>query len=121
MPTLKNILAQQATIPMNLEKSIPVLPKLSQVMAQMAMALPVDPVLPDIPIPMMEAVPTFPTTNGFAQVIKGFEDALPVGVPKVSEGLQVFGMGGYRPIEEKKEAAKPARRVMGGGYRSITT
>jgi len=27
-------------------------------------------------------------------------------------------MGGYRPIEEKKEV-KPARRIMGGGYRSI--
>jgi len=119
MPTLKNILAQQVTIPLNIERSIPALPKVSQVMTQLAATIPLgDLTLPEIPM-MAGAVPTFPAANGFAQVIKGFEDALPVGVPKVSEGLQIFSTGGYRPVEEKKENAKPARRVMGGGYRSI--
>ena len=118
MPTLKTILAKQVTIPMNIEKSMPALPKVSQFMTQLAATVPLgDIVLPEIPM-LTEAVPTFPAAAGFAQVIKGFEDALPVGVPKVSEGLQAFTMGGYRPIEEKKEV-KPARRVMGGGYRSI--
>jgi len=120
MPTLKNILAQQVTIPMNLEKSIPALPKVSSLMTQLAATVPLgDIALPEIPM-MAGAVPTFPAANGITQVIKGIEDALPVGVPKVSEGLQAFAMGGYRPIEEKKEAAKPARRIMGGGYRSMT-
>ena len=118
MPTLKTILAKQATIPMNIEKSIPVLPKISQVMTQLATTVPLgDIVLPEIPM-VTEAVPTFPAAAGFAQVIKGIEDALPAGVPKVSEGLQAFTMGGYRPIEEKKEV-KLNRRIMGGGYRSI--
>ena len=117
MPTLKTVLIRQAAMPMNFEKSLPVLPKVSQFMTQIAAALPVDPVLPEVP--MMEAVPAFPTTNGFAQVIKGIEDALPVGVPKLSENLQAFTAGGYRPIEEKK-VPKAAYRVMGGGYRSMS-
>jgi len=118
MPTLKNILAKQATIPMNIESSIPMLPKVSQVMSQLAATMPLgDIMLPEIPM-VTEAIPTFPAAAGITQVIKGIEDALPAGVPKVSEGLQAFTMGGYRPIEEKKEA-KPNRRVMGGGYRSI--
>ena len=119
MPTLKNILARQTAIPMNIEKSMPVLPKVSQLMTQLAATVPLgDIMLPEIP--MVEAVPTFLPVEGFAQVIKGFEDALPVGIPKVSEGLQAITMGGYRPIEEKKEAPKQGRRVMGGGYRSIS-
>ena len=118
MPTLKSILAKQVTIPLNIEKSIPVLPKVSQVMSQLAATIPLgDVVLPEIPM-VTEAVPTFPAAAGITQVIKGIEDALPAGIPKISEGMQAFTMGGYRPIEEKKEA-KPNRRVMGGGYRSI--
>ena len=119
MPTLKSILTRQATIPMNIEKSIPVLPKVSSIMAQLAATVPLgDIMLPEIP--MVEAVPTFPPIEGFTQVIKGFEEALPVGVPKLSESLQAITIGGYRPIEERKEAPKQGRRIMGGGYRSIS-
>jgi len=120
MPTLKNVLAKQAIIPMNIEKSIPMLPKVSSFMTQLAATVPLgDIALPELPVGV-GAVPAFPAANGFTQVIKGIEDALPAGVPKVSEGLQSFAMGGYRPIEEKK-AVVPAHRVMGGGYRSIAT
>jgi len=118
MPTLKAILNRQAAIPANFEKSIPGLPKMSQVMTQIAAALPVDPMLPEVPVGA-EAI-TRPPVTGFTQVIKGVEDVLPEGVPKISESIQLLATGGYRPIEEKKEAAKPARRVMGGGYRSIS-
>lgn len=120
MPTLKNILTRQAAIPMNFELSVPALPKISPLMAQLAATMPLGDIpLPEIPM-VTEAVPTFPAAGDFAQVIKGFEDAMPVGLPKVSEGIQAFTMGGYRPIEEKKEPVKLTRRVMGGGYRSIS-
>jgi len=119
MPTLKNVLVRQAAIPMNFEKSIPVLPKVSPIMAQLAAAIPLgDIMLPEIPI-VTEAVPMFPAAGDFAQIVKGFEDALPAGTPKLSEGIQSLTMGGYRPIEEKKEVAKPVHRIMGSGYRSI--
>ena len=118
MPSLKNILAMQAVVPMNSEKTMPALPKVSQVMTQLAAALPVDPMLPEIPVAAGVFPAGFPT-EGFTQVVKGIEDALPTGIPKVSENLMAITGGGYRPIEEKKEPTKPARRILGGGYRSI--
>jgi len=118
MPTLKNILVRQTTVPMNIEKSMPALPKVSQIMTQVAAALPVDPMLPEIPV-VAEAIPGAPA-EAFTQVIKGLEEALPGGAPKLSESIQALTMGGYRPVEEKKEVPKQGRRVMGGGYRSIS-
>lgn len=116
MPLLKDILVRQTAIPLNLEKTLPVgLPKVSQMMSQLAAAIPVNPELPELPVGV-EAAPTFPAQ--FAQVIKGIEDVLPTGVPSLSEGIQTLTMGGYRPVETK-EKAPPARRVLGGGYRSI--
>lgn len=116
MPGLKSILARQAAIPANFEVSLPGVPKLSGILAQLASAIPIDPELPEIPVIGETAAPF---TQGVTQVIKGIEDALPAGVPKVAEGIQAFTMGGFRPIvtEEKKPAAN--RRVMGSGYRSI--
>ena len=118
MPGLKSILAQQAAIPANLEASIPMLPKMSGALAQMANAVPVDLQLPDLPIGMGMGMAT-PFTSGITQVIKGVEDALPVGMPKVSESIQALTMGGYRPVEEKPANNNAAKRVMGSGYRSI--
>ena len=115
MPGLKSILMRQAAIPANFEVSAPGVPKLSGVLAQLAAAIPVDPQLPDVPV-MGETMAPF--TTGITQVIKGVEDALPVGIPKVSEGIQSFTMGGFRPIETEKKAVNN-RRVMGSGYRSI--
>jgi len=115
MPTLPNILVRQAMVPANFEKGMPALPKVSQAMSQLAAALPAGPMLPEVPV-VAEAIPT---AEPFAQVIKGFEDVLPEGAPKVSEGIRAFTMGGYRPIEEEKPP-KAAYRVMGSGYRSIS-
>jgi len=118
MPGLKSILQQQAAIPANIEASMPILPKMSGVLVQMASAVPIDLQLPDLPMGMGAAPPM---ATGFTQVIKGIEDAMPVGVPKLSQSLQILGTGGYRP-----EVAAPAevknnqvKRVMGDGYRSI--
>ena len=116
MPTLKNILTRQAAIPANIELSLPVLPKMSGFLTQLAATVPFNPELPDLPVGMETAMPF---TAGITQVIKGVEDALPVGVPKVSDTLMTLGMGGYRPVavEEKKNNARG--KVMGSGYRSI--
>jgi len=116
MPLLKDILVRQTAIPINLEKTLPVgLPKVSQMMAQLAAAIPINPELPELPVGV-EAAPSFPAQ--VAQVIKGIEDVLPPGAPSLSESVQVLAMGGYRPVETK-EKALPARRILGGGYRSI--
>jgi len=115
MPTLPNILVRQAMVPANIEKGMPALPKLSQALSQLAVALPAGPMLPEVPV-VAEAVPT---AEPFAQVIRGFEDVLPEGAPKLSEGIQAFAMGGYRPVEKEKPP-KVAYRVMGSGYRSIS-
>ena len=117
MTTLKSVLTRQAAIPANLEKSIPGIPQISSIMSQFALALPLDPVIPELPaMEMMGA----PLATGITGVIKGGEDALPGGIPKMSEGIQAFTIGGYRPVatEEKKNNAQ-VRKVQGSGYRSI--
>jgi len=118
MPTLKTVLVRQAAIPANIEQSIPGIPKMSSMLAQLATAIPIDPVLPDFLGGTV--LPTAPMAS-VTQVIRGIEDSLPVGVPKLSQSLQVLGTGGYRPevaapVEAKNNSVK---RVMGDGYRSI--
>ena len=116
MPGLKSILTRQAAVPFNFEASLPGIPKLSGVLTQLASAIPIDPQLPEIPV-MGEAMAPF--GQGITQVIKGVEDALPVGIPKISEGIQSFTMGGYRPVETEEKKPANNKRVMGSGYRSI--
>ena len=117
MPGLKSILQQQAAIPANIEASMPILPKMSGVLAQMASAVPIDLQLPDLPVGMGAAPPM---ATGFTQVIKGIEDAMPVGVPKLSQSLQILGTGGYRAeVTPPEKANNSVKRVMGDGYRSI--
>ena len=118
MATLQNVLIRQAAIPANLEASIPVLPKMSGIMAQLATAIPAGIQIPELPAMGMTAAPF---TTGMTSVIKGIEDVLPAGVPKVSEGVMAFGMGGYRPVavEEKKNNGNSRGRILGSGYRSI--
>jgi len=117
MATLKSILVRQAAVPANIEQSIPGIPKVSSILAQLATAIPIDPVLPDFMAGA--AIPTAPTA-GVTQVIKGIEDALPVGVPKLSQSLQVLGTGGYRAeVTPPEKMNNSVKRVMGDGYRSI--
>ena len=117
MPTLKEILVKQAGVPGNIEKSLPAgVPKVSQIMSDMATALPFNPVLPELPI-SPEGAPALP--GGVADVIKGFEDILPAGVPTFGDGAQALARGGYR-AEPVALAVKVPGRVLGGGYRSIS-
>ena len=118
MPTLKNILVRQAAIPANLEASLPILPKMSGVLAQLAAAVPIDPELPELPMAMGVGVAA-PFTQGINQVIKGVEDVLPMGSPKVSESLMAISAGGYRPVATEEKKANNRGRIMGSGYRSI--
>lgn len=113
MPTLKDILVKQAAIPGNIEKSLPAgVPKISQIMSDVARALPVNPMLPELPIAPEGTAPQLP--GGVTDIIKGIEDALPAGFPKVGDGAQALSQGGYRNITQKGKA-----HIMGGGYRSI--
>lgn len=117
MPTLKEVLAKQAGVPANIEKSLPAgVPKVSQIMTQVASALPVNPQLPDIPI-APEGIPQVP--GGVADIIKGIEDILPGGVPSVAEPAAALSRGGYRPVDITAAVGAGPRKVMGGGYRSI--
>lgn len=118
MPSLKVILAQQAGIPANLEASIPLIPKVSGILTQLALAVP-DIQLPDLPIGAAGGLPG--AGVGVSQIVRGFEDAIPIpGLPKVSDAIQAVSVGGFRPVETPTE--KPAnspKRVLGSGYRSI--
>jgi len=116
MPTLKEILVKQAGVPANIEKSLPAaVPKVSQVMSDVATALPFNPVLPELPI-SPEGAPAFP--GGFTDIIKGIEDVLPTGAPSIGNGAQALSRGGYR-AEPATIVAKAPGRIMGGGYRSV--
>ena len=117
MPTLKNILMRQTAIPANLEASLPVLPKISGFLSQMAAAVPVDVQLPELPVGNGGAPPA---TQAITNVIKGIEDVLPAGVPKASGILANIGMGGFRPITTEESKKPTNHRIMGSGYRSIS-
>ena len=116
MPTLPSLLIQQAKIPANIEASMPVLPKISGMLAQFAAALPAGAELPAMPNGMATAAPF---GQGITQVIKGVEDAMPAGIPKFSESISALTMGGYRPVEVGPAKSNGGRRIMGSGYRSI--
>jgi len=117
MPTLKEILVKQAGVPGNIEKSLPVgVPKVSQIMSDMATALPFNPVLPELPISPEGAVGL---PGGVADIIKGIEDVLPAGVPTFGDGAQALARGGYR-AEPAAVVARVPGRILGGGYRSIS-
>jgi len=107
MPTLKNVLVQQAGVPMGLEAKLPAMaPKVSTIMSSIAQAMP-DLQLPDIPItaPGGGATPTLP--SGFPDLIKGLEGILPGAAPSSI------------PVQTLSATALRSRRIMGGGYRSM--
>lgn len=118
MPTLKDILTKQALVPGNIEASLPAgAPKLSQVLTQVANSLPVNPSLPEVPL-APEGTPTLP--GGVADIIKGIEDNLPVGAPKIGAGAAGLSRGGYRNVVVTPGLGAPTKGgVLGSGYRSI--
>ena len=83
MPLLRDVLIKQAGIPGNIEKNLPTgAPKVSQLMANIATALPVNPSLPELP---MGPGATFQSPGVTAGLIRGVEEPIPPGPPSLSE------------------------------------
>lgn len=125
MPQLKDFLAQQLTVPLGIEASLPQgAPKVSGILSQIAANLPQT---PDLPIggaggAGMQGFAPFgaglPMPTGFQNVIQGFEGNLPQGFPALSQ----FGLSGFRSMETEKAQEKAVKQpTLGGGYRSIST
>jgi len=120
IPSPKDILVQGASIPAQLEASLPVLPKMSQMMTSLAVSLPSMPNPGQMGasalgkfgmnmsnLPQMPAIP----------VIKGMDEMLPSGFPKVSD---VVGAAGYRGISVGGSSTPSISSVVQAGYRSIS-
>jgi len=83
MPSLKDVLVKQAGVPGNIEKNFPAgVPKMSQLLVNIATALPVNPILPELPV-APGATPQF--SEAAASIIKGLEESMPSGFPLISE------------------------------------
>jgi len=74
MPSLKDILVKQAGVPGNIEKNLPLnAPKVSQLMVNIAAALPVNPNLPELPLDSRGFSQTSEATVG---PIRGIEEPI---------------------------------------------
>ncbi len=116
MPTIKDMLTQPISLPRSIEASLPVgVPKLSNVLSQVTNALPDMPAVPNLP--KVSGVSGFQVPKGVPDIVKGIEDNLPAGAPRMESKLNM----GYRPIEIplEKEISKGSGPVMSSGYRSI--
>ena len=118
MLKLKELLKQPLSFPKGVEVKLPKgMPSISGILASIADALPEG---PDLPIPIQAAMPasfTFPRVSTF---IKGVEEMLPEGMPKLAPMAvkleaptlgkveEVLGMGGGSPATEAPTpATKP--------------
>jgi len=132
MASLKDLLIRQTSVPGGIEARLPAgIPKISSFMASAVKALPD---LPNLPIPGLGggmSLPGLPFSTGvkgmpgdITGIIKGIEDALPTGMPKLGEAtgkaVKSVTTGGYRPIEGPgAPRVATAGPILGGGYRSI--
>lgn len=110
MPSVKDVMVQNSSLPQNIEVSLPAgMPKVSQLMKSVAQNAP-DVQLPNLPIGGSGGVaPALPTT--FPNIVQGISDALGGALP--ASGAR--NEGSANPAV----TALSGKRILGGGYRSI--
>lgn len=120
MPKLSTILQRPNAIPASFEASLPGIPKLSGVMNQLALNVPIDPVLPDLPgIDTNAGAAALPFAQPITQFIQSIEAGLPPGAPKISSLVDTSGFRPIAPAGAAEEKKPVRRRILGSGYRSI--